>query len=46
MTENDLPCDECGRFGAREMAGRVLCDDCIAQAGCGCAGHDDADESQ
>lgn len=34
----ELPCEECGGFDAREIAGRQLCDDCIALAGCGCAG--------
>jgi hypothetical protein len=37
-------CEECGQFGAMEIAGRQLCPDCVALAGCGCAGHGD-DES-
>ena len=40
--END-PCDECGQFGALEIAGRRLCPDCVAVAGCGCAGHDNSE---
>lgn len=43
MSNEHLQCDECGRFGANEIADRQLCDDCIAQAGCSCAG--DADEN-
>ncbi len=41
----DTACDECGRFGTLEIAGRHLCPDCISTAGCGCAGHDDDSES-
>jgi hypothetical protein len=32
-------CEECGQFGAMEIAGRQLCPDCVSLAGCGCAGH-------
>ena len=38
-TAADQPCEECGQFGALEIAGRSLCPDCVALAGCGCAGH-------
>jgi hypothetical protein len=37
----DAPCAECGQFGAVDIAGRLLCLDCLAAAGCGCAGHGD-----
>ena len=40
----DRPCEACGQFDAIEMAGRVLCADCIALAGCGCAGAEEAAE--
>ena len=36
----DAACERCGRFDALEFAGKFLCADCIALAGCGCAGHD------
>ena len=36
-------CDECGQFGALEIAGRRLCPECVAVAGCGCAGHGDSE---
>jgi Cof subfamily protein (haloacid dehalogenase superfamily) len=32
-------CERCGAFEAMEIGGEMLCADCIAQAGCGCAGH-------
>jgi len=35
----DQPCEECGQFGTLEIAGRCLYPDCVALAGCGCAGH-------
>jgi hypothetical protein len=35
----DKACERCGRFDAREISGLTLCTDCIALAGCGCAGH-------
>ena len=36
----DAACERCGRFDALEFTGKFLCADCIALAGCGCAGHD------
>ena len=33
-------CDECGRFGIMEIAGRMLCPDCVVLFGCGCGGDD------
>jgi hypothetical protein len=39
--EDDGVCERCGNPEALEIAGKFLCSDCIAQAGCGCAG--DAD---
>jgi hypothetical protein len=33
-------CDRCGSFDVLEIAGQFLCTDCVALAGCGCAGHD------
>ena len=38
LTE-DAACERCGSFEVMEFAGKFLCADCIAQAGCGCAGH-------
>ena len=32
-------CERCGSFDALEIAGKLLCADCVALAGCGCAGH-------
>jgi hypothetical protein len=32
-------CERCGSFEALEIGGEFLCGDCIATAGCGCAGH-------
>jgi len=32
-------CERCGSFNVLEIAGKFLCADCVAQAGCGCAGH-------
>ena len=40
----DAACERCGSFDAQEIAGQVLCADCIALAGCGCAGHGDDEE--
>jgi hypothetical protein len=34
----EIACDQCGHFGALEIADRRLCPDCIATAGCGCSG--------
>ncbi len=41
----DEACERCGSFDAQEIAGLILCADCVALAGCGCAGHgnDEAD---
>jgi hypothetical protein len=30
-------CERCGSFEVLEVAGQLLCDDCVAVAGCGCA---------
>lgn len=32
-------CENCGSFDVLEIAGQFLCTDCVAVAGCGCAGH-------
>ena len=32
-------CERCGSFDVLEIAGKFLCADCVALAGCGCAGH-------
>ena len=32
-------CERCGSFEVLEIAGQFLCADCVAVAGCGCAGH-------
>jgi len=40
----DAACERCGSFDAQEIAGKILCGDCIALAGCGCAGHGNSDE--
>jgi len=37
-------CEHCGSFGVLEIAGQNLCPDCIATAGCGCAGHDNNED--
>jgi len=34
-------CERCGSLDVLEIAGRLLCADCVALAGCGCAGHGD-----
>lgn len=31
-------CERCGSFDASEIGGQFLCADCVALAGCGCAG--------
>jgi hypothetical protein len=36
----DAGCEGCGSFEVMVFAGKLLCADCIALAGCGCAGHD------
>ena len=38
-------CVRCGSFEALEIGGQQLCADCVALAGCGCAGHGD-DEAE
>jgi hypothetical protein len=35
----DSACERCGSFEVMEIAGKFLCADCVALAGCGCAGH-------
>jgi len=35
----DAQCERCGSFDASEIGGQLLCADCVALAGCGCAGH-------
>jgi hypothetical protein len=35
----DAAGERCGSFDVLELAGRTLCTDCLALAGCGCAGH-------
>jgi protein-arginine kinase activator protein McsA len=35
----DVACERCGSFEVFEIAGKFLCADCVALAGCGCAGH-------
>ena len=40
-TAKDAQCERCGSFEALEFAGQFLCAECIAMAGCGCAGHGD-----
>ena len=37
----DAACERCGNFGALEIAGKILCADCVELAGCSCAGHGD-----
>ena len=37
-------CERCGSFDVLEIAGKILCPDCVALAGCGCAGHGTDDE--
>jgi hypothetical protein len=32
-------CARCGNFDALEIGGEFLCADCVALAGCACAGH-------
>jgi hypothetical protein len=36
---SEAACERCGSFEALEIAGQFLCADCVALAGCGCAGH-------
>jgi len=37
--DQNAVCERCGSFDVMEIAGQTLCKDCIALAGCGCAGH-------
>jgi hypothetical protein len=39
----DAACERCGSFEVFEIAGQFLCADCVATAGCGCAGHGESD---
>jgi hypothetical protein len=41
VTDAAMRCERCGSFDPLEIAGQCLCADCIALAGCGCAGHGD-----
>jgi hypothetical protein len=36
-------CERCGSFDVLEFAGKFLCAECVALAGCGCAGHGDGE---
>jgi hypothetical protein len=38
-------CERCGSFEVLEIAGQFLCADCVAVAGCGCAGHGGDEEN-
>jgi hypothetical protein len=40
-TTEDAACERCGSFDVLEFAGKFLCAECVALAGCGCAGHGD-----
>jgi|GEM_PF-3872810 len=42
--DKDAVCERCGSFDVLEIAGQFLCGDCVATAGCGCAGHGGSDE--
>jgi hypothetical protein len=35
----EAACERCGSFDILEIAGKFLCPDCVALAGCGCPGH-------
>jgi hypothetical protein len=37
-------CERCGSFDVLEIAGQFFCADCVALAGCGCAGHGDEED--
>ena len=39
IAETSSSCERCGSFEVVEIAGKFLCTDCVALAGCGCAGH-------
>ena len=41
---NEAACERCGSFDTLEIAGQFLCTDCVALAGCGCAGHGSDEE--
>jgi len=41
VPDESAACERCGSFEFLEFAGKLLCADCIALAGCGCAGHDE-----
>ena len=43
-TTTDPACERCGSFEVLEIAGKFLCADCVAQAGCGCAGHGSSED--
>lgn len=38
-------CDECGKFDVMEIAGRMLCADCVVDFGCGCGGTNEPEEN-
>lgn len=40
----DAVCEHCGSFDVIEIAGQFLCADCVATAGCGCAGHGSSED--
>lgn len=44
QVSKETACERCGSFEVFEIAGQFLCDDCVATAGCGCAGHGESDE--
>ena len=44
VVKETATCERCGRFEVLEIAGQFLCADCVAVAGCGCAGHDENEE--
>jgi len=37
-TKETTACERCGCFEVMEIADKFLCADCVALAGCGCAG--------
>jgi len=43
-TNEDKACERCGSFEVLEISGLTLCTDCVALAGCGCAGHGGSQE--
>jgi hypothetical protein len=36
-------CERCGSFEPLQIAGTLLCADCVAEAGCACTGNDTED---